>query len=251
MSSDLQLITPDWPAPGNVRAFGSTRQGGVSATPWDELNLGDHVDDRPLHVAANRQRLAGYLDLPAQNFAWLNQVHGTVVVKLTAQNLSQLPPADASFTREPGVVCTILTADCLPVILCDRAGTVVGAAHAGWRSLCGGVLENLITQMAEPAEKLMAWLGPAIGPGQFEVGSEVRQAFVSHSSQASNAFTTQGARSGHFMADIYQLAKQRLQQAGVNSIKGGGFCTVSDSKRFYSYRRDGKTGRMATLIVLQ
>jgi YfiH family protein len=251
MSSDLQLITPDWLAPANVRAFSSTRQGGVSATPWDHLNLGDHVGDRPLHVTENRQRLAGYLDLPAQSFAWLNQVHGTVVVKVTAQNLSQLPSADASFTREPGVVCAILTADCLPVILCDRAGTVVGAAHAGWRSLCGGVLENLIAQMAEPAENLMAWLGPAIGPGQFEVGPEVRQAFVSHSPQASNAFATQGARSGHFMADIYQLAKQRLQQAGVNSIKGGGFCTVSDSNRFYSYRRDGQTGRMATLIALQ
>ena len=249
MSSDLQLMTPVWPAPANVQAFSSTRQGGVSAAPWDQLNLGDHVNDRPQHVAINRQRLADHLGLPAQGFAWLNQVHGTDVVELKAQSLSQLPPADASYTREPGVVCAILTADCLPVILCDREGTIVGAAHAGWRSLCGGVLENLITAMAEPAENLMAWLGPAIGPDQFEVGPEVRQAFINHSSQAASAFASQGARSGHYMADIYQLATQRLRQAGVSSIGGGGLCTVSDSQRFYSYRRDGQTGRMATLIA--
>jgi len=251
MSSDLQLITPVWPAPENVRAFSSTRQGGVSAAPWNQLNLGGHVNDNPQNVAANRQRLADYLGLSAQRFAWLNQVHGTVVVKATTQNLNQLPPADASYTREPGVVCAILTADCLPVILCDRAGTVVGAAHAGWRSLCGGVLESLIIQMAEPAENLMVWFGPAIGPSQFEVGPEVHQAFIDHSSQAASAFASQGARSGHYMADIYQLATQRLQQAGVSSINGGGLCTVSDPQRFYSYRRDGQTGRMATLIALQ
>ncbi|MEH6355020.1 MAG: peptidoglycan editing factor PgeF [Marinobacter sp.] len=249
MNSDLPLIAPVWPAPASVQAFNSTRQGGVSAAPWDQLNLGDHVNDHPRHVAANRQRLADHLGLPAQRFAWLNQVHGTVVVEVTAQNLSQLPPADASYTREPGTVCAILTADCLPVILCDRQGTIVGAAHAGWRSLCGGVLENLITAMGEPAENLMAWLGPAIGTDQFEVGPEVRQAFINHSPQASSAFASQGARPGRYMADIYQLAKQRLQQAGVSSIDGGGLCTVSDSQRFYSYRRDGQTGRMATLIA--
>jgi YfiH family protein len=249
MNSDLPLIAPAWAAPASVQAFSSTRQGGVSATPWDQLNLGDHVNDRPQHVAANRQRLADYIGLPAPRFAWLNQVHGTVVVEATAQNLGQLLPADASYTREPSVVCAILTADCLPVVLCNYQGTIVGAAHAGWRSLCGGVLENLITAMAEPVENLMAWLGPAIGPDQFEVGPEVRQAFINHSSQAASAFASQGARSGHYMADIYQLATQRLRQAGVSSIGGGGLCTVSDSQRFYSYRRDGQTGRMATLIA--
>jgi YfiH family protein len=251
MNFDLPLIEPAWPAPTNVRAFSSTRRGGVSGQPWGQLNLGDHVSDNPQHVAANRQRLADQLGLRADCFAWLNQVHGTVVVEVTARNVSQLPPADASYTREPGVVCAILTADCLPVILCNRQGTIVGAAHAGWRSLCGGVLENLITAMAEPAENLMAWLGPAIGPSQFEVGPEVRQAFIDHSSQAASAFASQGARSGHYMADIYQLATQRLQQAGVGLINGGGLCTVSDPQRLYSYRREGQTGRMATLIALQ
>lgn len=251
MSSDLRLITPAWPAPANVRAFSSTRQGGVSAAPWNQLNLGGHVNDLAQHVAANRQCLADHLEMPAQRFAWLNQVHGVHVVEVRAQNLNHLPPADASYTREPGVVCTILTADCLPVILCDRNGTVVGAAHAGWRSLYGGVLENLITQMAEPARNLMAWFGPAIGPEKFEVGPEVRKAFVDYSPEATRAFTSQGARPGHYMADIYKLAKQRLQQAGVSSINGGGLCTVSDSRRFYSYRRDGQTGRMATLVLLR
>ncbi|PFG09841.1 peptidoglycan editing factor PgeF [Marinobacter sp. LV10MA510-1] len=251
MSPDLPLIAPVWPAPASVQAFSSTRQGGVSAAPWGQLNVGGHVNDNPQSVAANRQRLADHLGLSAQRFAWLNQVHGTVVVEVTAQNLSQLPPADASYTREPGVVCAILTADCLPVILCNRQGTIVGAAHAGWRSLCGGVLENLITAMAEPAENLMAWLGPAIGPDQFEVGPEVRQAFINHSPQAASAFTSEGARPGHYMADIYQLATQRLQQASVSSINGGGLCTASDPQRFFSYRRDGQTGRMATLVVLQ
>jgi YfiH family protein len=251
MNSDLPLIAPVWPAPASVQAFSSTRQGGVSAAPWDQLNLGGHVNDRPQHVAANRQRLADHLGLSAQRFAWLNQVHGTVVVEVTARNLSQLPPADASYTREPDVVCAILTADCLPVLLCNRQGTIVGAAHAGWRSLCGGVLENLIAAMAEPAENLMAWFGPAIGSDQFEVGPEVRQAFINHGPQASSAFASRGARPGHYMADIYQLARQRLQQAGVSSIDGGGLCTVSDAQRFYSFRRDGQTGRMATLIAFQ
>lgn len=251
MNSELQLIAPAWPAPANVRAYSSTRQGGVSAPPWSQLNLGSHVNDRPQHVAGNRQRLADHIGFPAERFAWLEQIHGAVAVEVNVHNLSQLPPADASYTREPGVVCAILTADCLPVILCDRQGTVVGAAHAGWRSLYSGVLENLITAMAEPANSMIAWLGPAIGPDQFEVGPEVREAFIRRSPSAATAFAAPGARPGHYMADIYQLARQRLQQAGVNSINGGGLCTVSDSQRFYSYRREGQTGRMATLIALE
>ncbi len=210
MSSDLPLITPEWPAPANVRAFSTTREGGFSPPPWNQLNLGAHVNDYPERVAANRQRLANYFELPEARFAWLNQIHGTDVVELSRQNLSQLPTADASFTREPGVVCTILTADCLPVTICDYNGTVVGCAHAGWRSLYGGVLENLIAEMGESARNLMAWLGPAIGPEHFEVGPEVRQAFIDHSLEATSAFTSHGARSGHYMADIYQLAAQRL-----------------------------------------
>lgn len=250
MSSDLPLIMPQWPAPANVQAFSTTRQGGVSAPPWGQLNLGDHVDDHPEHVAANRQCLARRLSVPAARFAWLNQVHGTRVIEVTHQNLNQLPAADASYTREPGVVCAILTADCLPVLICNHHGTVVGAAHAGWRSLCAGVLENLIAEMAEPVHNLMAWFGPAIGPDHFEVGPEVRQAFIDHSIAATSAFTRHGARAGHYMADIYQLATQRLQQAGLTDIHGGGLSTAGDSQRFYSYRRDGQTGRLVTLILM-
>jgi hypothetical protein len=169
---------------------------------------------------------------------------------LTEANVDTYPEADASYTRQPGIACAILTADCLPVILTDQAGTVVGAAHAGWRSLCGGVLENIIAAMAiEPAE-LAAWLGPAIGPQKFEVGPEVREAFVARNVEAKSAFIASGDRPGHYLADIYHLAKTRLAGTGVTNVHRGDFCTVSDVERLYSYRRDGQTGRMATLIWL-
>jgi YfiH family protein len=251
MNSDLALIRPEWAAPGTVAACSTTREGGVSHAPWNSLNLGDHVDDHQKHVNQNRALLAQKAGFQSENLAWLRQVHGTDVVEVTSQSVGECPAADASFTREPGLVCAILTADCLPVVLCDRAGTVVGAAHAGWRSLCGGVLENLISGMNVPAHELIAWMGPAIGPEQFEVGPEVRDAFVAFSSSAKRAFTTNGARPGHYMADIFGLARQRLTTAGVPAVYGGGLCTFTDQRRFYSYRRDGQTGRMATLVWMR
>lgn len=237
------FITPDWPAPANVRALITTRQGGISALPYASFNLGDHVGDDPQSVAQNRADLTACL--PAEP-AWLAQVHGTVV--LDAANVIGAPQADASVARLPGVVSVVMTADCLPVLLCDRAGTVVAAAHAGWRGLLDGVLERTVEAMA-PASGLMAYLGPAIGPTAFEVGDEVRRAFVAHSAQAAAAFRP-GANAGKWLADLYLLARQRLQLAGVDAVYGGQDCTYSDAERFFSYRRDGVTGRMASLIWL-
>ncbi|KAA1171699.1 peptidoglycan editing factor PgeF [Marinobacter salinexigens] len=250
MNSELPLVTPEWLSSPKVRAVCSTRLGGFSQPPWDSLNLGDHVADDQADVDANRDLLAKTVSLDAGRIGWLSQVHGTEVVELGAGFSGARPEADASFTRVPGVACAILTADCLPVILCDRSGSVVGAAHAGWRSLAGGVLENLIDSMGVPAQNLIAWLGPAIGPDAFEVGPEVREVFLEYDSGAVQAFTPSEHRSGHYLADIYALARQRLGRAGVTAISGGGFCTVHDSSRFFSYRRDGQTGRMATLVWL-
>lgn len=247
-ASSLALIHPVWQAPANIRAVCTTRAGGSSQPPWASLNLGGHVGDEPEHVLQNRKRLADACGLQPDVFGWLNQVHGTDVVDLSSGDICAIPDADASFTRAAGKACVILTADCLPVILCDRNGTTVAAAHAGWRSLCGGVLENLVRRMGLPGSTLMAWLGPAIGPNAFEVGPEVRAAFMAQDPQAETAFSLLGARKGHYMADIYALAQQRLETLGVTNISGGGLCTVADSKRFYSYRRDGQTGRMATVI---
>lgn len=247
-TTELPLIHPDWPAPLNIRAVCSTRAGGKSSPPWDSLNLGDHVGDAPGRVLENRRVLADACGLPAAAFGWLNQVHGVEVVRLSSRGVSGLPEADGSFTREPGHACAILTADCLPVIVCDYQGKVVAAAHAGWRSLCGGILENLVAAMGLPGSELMAWLGPAIGPREFEVGPEVRAAFMAQDPRAGTAFRSYGAREGHFMADLSLLARQRLERLGVKKLYGGDFCTVTDSERFYSYRRDGQTGRMATVI---
>ncbi|WP_323754719.1 peptidoglycan editing factor PgeF [Marinobacter sp.] len=250
MISDSDLLRPDWSVSAQVRALSTTRKGGVSQSPWQSLNLGGHVGDNSADVARNRQRLASVMGIESGQIGWLNQVHGTRAVELTSNNLNDCPDADASFTRERGVVCAILTADCLPVMLADRSGAVVGAAHAGWRSLCGGVLENLIEAMAVEQSELVAWFGPSIGPANFEVGPEVQAAFVEQQAESASAFCTQGARPGHFIADIYELARLRLTRAGVTDIHGGGLCTVGDSERFYSYRRDGQTGRMATLVWL-
>ncbi|MBE0486704.1 peptidoglycan editing factor PgeF [Marinobacter sp.] len=251
MISERDLLRPVWQAPSHIKALCTTRKGGASLPRWCSLNLGSHVGDNPEQVAENRHRLADFTGLSAGNLGWLNQVHGTDVVELTPANVSVVTTADASYTHHPGIACAILTADCLPVILTDAEGSVVGAAHAGWRSLCGGVLENLITAMAVPPADLRAWLGPAIGPDNFEVGPEVRAAFVEQNPEAADAFTQAGARPGRFMADIYQLATQRLNKVGVLSVSGGGLCTVNDKDRFYSYRRDGQTGRMATLVWLK
>lgn len=250
MTIEGDALKPDWPAPDRVRAISTTRAGGVSGRPWNSLNLGVHVEDDPDHVRQNRRRLAESTGLKSEQIGWLNQVHGIDVVELNPDNVGQIAKADASYTRHPGIACAILTADCLPVILADSEGTVVGAAHCGWRSLCGGVIENLVSKMAVAPEALQAWLGPAIGPDSFEVGPEVRDAFLDHGPKAVHAFRAEGARSGHFMADIYALATLRLNHLGVSNVTGGGLCTVKDSDRFFSYRRDGRTGRMATLVWL-
>ncbi len=243
----LPLIFPEWPAPGNVRACATTRSGGVSLPPYDSLNLGDHVGDEPAAVAQNRQRLLEQLQLPAPP-RWLRQVHGIEVARL-AGALPQTPlEADAAATAAPGVVCAVMTADCLPVLFCDRRGTVVAAAHAGWRGLLNGVLEATVAAMRVPGAEILAWLGPAIGPEAFEVGDEVRDAFISLASPAQPAFRPHGP--GKWLADIYLLARHRLQGCGVTAISGGDYCTYRDAARFYSYRRDGRTGRMASLIWL-
>lgn len=241
MAADPSFILPDWPAPAKVRALQTTRLGGTSPAPWAGFNLGDHVGDDPARVAANRTELRRHLPVEP---AWLTQVHGIAAVD--AEKCAKSVKADASFARQPGAVCVVMTADCLPVLFCDRAGSVVAAAHAGWRGLAGGVLEATVAAMAVPADEILAWLGPAIGPSAFEVGDEVRAAFVAHDVAADAAFVPHGP--GKWLADIYALARLRLAAAGVTAVSGGDRCTVSEADTFFSYRRDGVTGRMASLI---
>jgi hypothetical protein len=245
MTNNIDLITPDWPAPASVRAAVTARAGGVSRAPYDSFNLAAHVGDDPAAVRVNRARLRSALALPAEPL-WLRQVHGVAVVD--AARAGTEPEADGAFAAQPGAVCAVLTADCLPVLLCNRDGTKVAALHAGWRGLAGGVLEAGVKALGIPGHELLAWLGPAIGPQAFEVGPEVRAAFMEHDSRAAQAFAA--GRDGKYLADIYQLARQRLQRLGVAAVYGGGFCTVSERARFYSYRRDGASGRMASLIWL-
>ncbi len=239
------MIYPDWPAPVNVSAVTTTRLGGISKLPFDSFNLADHVGDEPPAVQQNRDYLQQCLQLPTAP-AWLNQVHGETVVDIA--QCGERPPADAGISTRVGQVCAVLTADCLPVLLCDREGTRVAAAHAGWRGLAAGVLERSTEALNTEPVRLMAWLGPAIGPAAFEVGDEVRQVFVDQHAQAAEAFSN--ATDGRWLADLYQLARIRLLAAGVDAVYGGGLCTFSDRERFYSYRRDGTTGRMASLIWL-
>lgn len=241
--AELPLITPDWPAPANVKALQTTRQGGVSMGVYASLNLGDHVKDNPQHVAANRQLLSAYL--PSEP-VWLNQVHGVRVIDAALS--SCLESADASVATRKQVVCVTMTADCLPVLLCDHAGTVVAAVHAGWRSLCDGVIEATVAAMPVPADQLMAWLGPAIGPEAFEVGREVRTQFMAKEAQAESAFKAKGDK---WLGDLYTIARQRLQRLGVTQVYGGVHCTFSEPETFFSFRRDGDTGRMGSFIWLE
>lgn len=236
------LLTPDWPAPASVRACVTTRQGGVSLPPFDTFNLGDHVGDDPAAVAQNRLRLSGQFDIQP---AWLKQVHGLAVADADP---SRVVEADASWTNRPGIACTVMTADCLPVLFCDQAGTQVAAAHAGWRGLAGGVLEATLDRLDVPPAQVLVWLGPAIGPQAFEVGLEVRDAFTAVHPEAARAFVD-GERPGKLMADIYALARIRLAARGVTAVYGGGLCTVSD-ERFFSYRRTPQGGRFASLVWL-
>lgn len=239
----VAAIRPDWPAPARVRACMTTRAGGVSRAPWASFNLGDHVGDDPAHVAANRSRLREML--PAEP-AWLTQVHGTRVAEPGRDTDFQ---ADAAVARMAGQVCAVLTADCLPVLFCDRAGSVVAVAHAGWRGLAAGVLEATVSAMRVPPGEILAWMGAAIGPQAFEVGDEVRAAFVAQHAATAAAFVSRAP--GKWLADIYALARLRLGSVGVHAVHGGGRCTFGEADTFFSYRRDGVTGRMAALIWLE
>jgi len=266
--ADKAWIVPDWPAPLRVRSLITTRQGGVSARPYDSLNLGGHVGDDWRAVTENRRRLRQ--SLPAAP-CWLNQVHGSVVIdagKITAA----VPTADAVLARRPGIVCGVMTADCLPVLLCERSGRAVAAVHAGWRGLHAGVLESAVAALGVPGQQLLAYLGPAIGPAAFEVGDDVRAAFLAANGESVQAFTRlpvtpetdhaqesavthaglscAGRQSDKWLADIYVLARQALARCGVSEFYGGECCTLKDESRFFSFRRDGVTGRMASLIWL-
>ena len=234
-------IIPDWPAPASVRALVTTRAGGVSEGPYASMNLATHVGDDVAAVAENRRRLR--VRVPAEPL-WLSQVHGVAVVR--AEDTVEGAEADAAYTRRKGRACAVLTADCLPVLLCNDAGTAVCAAHAGWRGLAGGVIESAVRAMGEPPARLLAWLGPAIGPQAFEVGTEVRETFLAHSQEAAAAFAAK--QNGKWLADLYRLAEQRLNALGVARVFGGGYCTFSEPERFYSFRREKETGRMASLI---
>ncbi|CNK37844.1 purine nucleoside phosphorylase YfiH [Yersinia enterocolitica] len=240
-----KLILPDWPMPATVKACSTTRHGGISEFPYDSLNLGTHVGDIAASVVANRQSLVGQAGLP-QMPVWLEQVHGTRVLHLDGKTISDVQ-ADAVYSHVAGQVCAVMTADCLPVLFCSSAGDEVAAAHAGWRGLCAGVLEQTLAQFNAGSSSIIAWLGPAIGPQQFEVGEEVKQAFIQIDAQFAIAFTPSGSK---YLADIYLLARLRLQAAGIHAIYGGDRCTVTEKQHFFSYRRDGITGRMASLIWL-
>ena len=236
-------IVPEWPAPANVRALITTRSGGVSTGPFASMNLGQRLDDDQQAVRTNRATLRDLL--PAEP-KWLQQVHGANVVN--ADKLQKPVEADAAIARNPGSVCSIMVADCLPVLLTDRAGSVVAAAHAGWRGLAAGVLENTVRAMQSASDEILAFLGPAIGPSAFEVGADVRDAFLARSMEAETAFVAH--QPGKWRADLFALARQRLRAIGVTQIHGGGVCTYSDPRRFFSHRRDKITGRMAALIWL-
>ena len=242
----LRPIIPDWPAPDRVRAASSTRAGGTSAGPWRTLNLADHVADDHEAVVRNRARLRDELELP-QEPRWLVQRHGARVVEADAGGNGA--PADGIVARTSGIVCAVLAADCVPVLLCDRDAAVVAALHAGWRGVVAGIVEAGVRAAGASPSELLAWLGPAIGPERYEVGPDVRDAVLAVDPGARGAFRPAGPRD-RWRADLERLVRRRLARCGVGSVYGGGTCTASDPGRFFSYRRDGVTGRMATLIWL-
>jgi len=243
----IRPITPDWPAPARVRAFVTTREGGVSSGAYASLNLALHRGDAVEAVMENRARLDRLLPSTP---VWLHQVHRTGVVDAGAQDAAAgTPEGDACITSRPNTVCAVLVADCMPVFLADREGTAVGIAHAGWRGLASGVIEATVASFSCPPSRLVAWLGPGIGPHRYEVGDEVRAAFVARDAASASAFTQ--TRAGRWRADLYALARQRLGRAGVPQVAGGAFCTYSEPERFFSYRRDPRTGRMAALAWLE
>lgn len=243
--SAVEWIVPRWNAPANVRAAFTLRAGGVSIGPFASLNTGTHVGDAPEHVAENRRRIRAALELPTEP-VWLEQVHGTEVFDASQPNLARPPKADAATTRASSTVIAIQVADCLPVLFASRDGSVIGAAHAGWRGLIGGVLENTVRKLGVPGADLVAWLGPCIGPANFEVGDEVREAFLASDSRADVAFVRN--ERGRWLADLQRLARLRLAACGITDIESDTSCTVAEPDRFFSYRRDGQCGRMVALI---
>lgn len=240
------LIFPDWPQPENIGSCSTLREGGISLPPYDSFNLGTHVGDKLSDVEENRRRLCQQALLPEMPL-WLEQVHGTHVVTLNSEKNNEIQ-GDALYTSTVKKVCAIMTADCLPVLFTTVDGTEVGAAHGGWRGLCHGVLQNTLAQFKAPKDQIMAWLGPAIGPTAFEVGAEVRLAFIEKNIAFESAFIP---HNGKYLANIYMLARIILQESGVTQIYGGDFCTVTDPSRFFSYRREHVTGRMASLIWIK
>jgi polyphenol oxidase len=246
----IPFIQPNWPAPANVRAASTLRTGGVSRAPYDTFNLAAHVGDASQAVAENRRLLRGALRLPAEP-TWLEQIHGDAVVEASASSQlpAQPPRADACVARSASRVCAVLTADCLPVLFCSRDGDRVAAAHAGWRGLAAGILDTTVGSLGLPGSELIAWLGPAIGQQAFEVGDDVRIAMLARDAGYANAFVP-NAR-GRWQCDLYQLARRNLAQLGVHDVYGGGYCTYGDDERFFSFRRDGQCGRMATLIWIE
>ena len=253
-------LDADWRAPPGVRALTSTRRGlGVSQAPFDAFNLGSRCGDDPEAVMENRRQLETALQLPSPPH-WLRQVHGIDVVRFDLPfplagegwgegGVVDEPEADASVTATSGTVLAILTADCLPVVFADRHGSEIAAAHAGWRGLADGVLESTVAAMRTPANDIVAWLGPAAGPDAYEIGEEVFEAFMSDDAGASAAFAS--TRPGHWNVDLYALARRRLAAVGVTDVHGGGLCTISDPSRFFSHRRDGRSGRIATLAWIE
>lgn len=247
-ASPLEVLRPAWPAPARVHAAFTLRAGGVSTGPYSTLNVGAHVGDDPVAVAENRRRVHRYLALPAEP-AWVEQVHGTGVLELDPVGAPRsTAPADAVVSRSAGAVCVIQVADCLPVLFASRDGSAVAAAHAGWRGLAAGVLEATVRQLGIAPDALCAWLGPAIGVRHFEVGSEVRAAFLAGDPGAEAAFSRNPR--GRWQCDLVALARRRFAALGVGSVSGGEWCTYADARRFFSYRRDGQCGRMAALIWL-
>jgi polyphenol oxidase len=245
----IRVLTPDWPVPRRVRAAFTLRVGGVSAPPFESLNVAAHVGDVATAVVENRRRLCAQLQLPAEP-AWIEQVHGTDVAELDVLPEGRAPrvAADASVSRRAGRVCVVQVADCLPVLFAACDGSAIAAAHAGWRGLAAGVLEATVAELDVDASRLMAWLGPAIGPEHFEVGDEVRAVFVAREPESARAFAA-NAR-GRWQCDLSALARRRLIALGVTQIFGGPWCTFADPARFFSYRRDGRCGRMAALLWL-
>jgi purine-nucleoside/S-methyl-5'-thioadenosine phosphorylase / adenosine deaminase len=244
-SPGIKYVAPDWRTARQVSAAVTLRTGGVSAAPFDTLNLGTPAEDAPGAVAENRRLVSEHFGLPSEP-VWLSQFHSAVVVDLDSANLSNPPCADAAVTRRAGPVCAIRVADCMPVLLTEKDGSVIGAAHAGWRGLAAGVIEATVTAMGANPARVLAWLGPTIGQPSFEVGDEVRTAFVDGHASADEAFT-RNAR-GRWQCDLYRLAYQRLTALGVTSITGGTWDTYAEPERFFSYRRDGRCGRMSALI---